>query len=104
MLRVMGLALLLVALALLVGASGYHAFEGMSWLDAALNAAMILTGMGPVDELRTTGGKLFAISYALFSGVVFLTVVALVLAPIAHRVLHHFHLEVDEGAENDIQK
>jgi Na+/melibiose symporter-like transporter len=98
MLRMAGLALALVAFSLTLGASGYHALERLSWLDATLNAAMILTGMGPVDPVRTTQGKLFAIAYALFSGVMFLTTVALILAPIGHRLLHHFHLE-DEDAQ-----
>lgn len=96
MARMAGLALALVVLALLLGAAGYHVFEGMSWLDATLNAAMILTGMGPVDHVKTTGGKVFAIAYALFSGVVFLSSVALILAPIGHRVLHHFHIESED--------
>ena len=99
MLRMAGLALALVVLALTVGAAGYRGFEGLSWLDATLNAAMILTGMGPVDPVRTTHGKLFAIGFALFSGVVFLTIVALILAPIGHRLLHHFHLEDDGDAQ-----
>jgi len=99
MLRMAGLALALVVLALTVGAAGYRGFEGLSWLDATLNAAMILTGMGPVDPVRTTEGKLFAIAFALFSGVVFLTIVALILAPIGHRLLHHFHLEDDGDAQ-----
>ncbi len=86
-------ALGLVVFGLSVGALGYHATEGWSWLDATLNAAMILTGMGPVHELRTNAGKLFAIAYALFSGVIFLSVIALVLAPIGHRLLHAFHVE-----------
>ena len=96
MLKVAALAFLLVAGSLAIGALGYHGFEGMSWLDATLNAAMILTGMGPVDALATPGGKAFAIAYCLFSGVVFLSVVALVLGPLLHRLLHRFHLE-DEG-------
>lgn len=95
LLRVAGACLGLIAMALVVGAAGYRATEKLSWLDATLNAAMILTGMGQVSELRTGAGKVFAIGYALFSGVVFLSVVALVLAPIAHRLLHAFHLEED---------
>jgi Na+/melibiose symporter-like transporter len=104
MLRMAGLALALVALSLTLGASGYHALEGLSWLEATLNAAMILTGMGPVDPVRTTQGKLFAIAYALFSGVVFLSSVALILAPIGHRLLHHFHLEEDGDAQGGPQE
>ena len=99
-LRVGGAAAALVALALGIGTLGYRATEGWGWLDSALNAAMILTGMGPVDELHTQAGKLFAIAYALFSGVTFLSGIALILAPIAHRLLHAFHLEDEELAES----
>lgn len=95
LLRTAGACLALVAFSLLVGATGYRATEGLSWLDATLDAAMILTGMGQVSELHTAAGKVFAIVYALFSGVVFLSVVALALAPVAHRLLHAFHLEAD---------
>ena len=80
-----------------IGAAGYHAFgENLTWLDAVLNAAMILTGMGPVDRMTTTAGKLFATAYALFSGIVFLTTVAVLFAPIFHRFLHRFHLDTEE--------
>jgi len=89
-------ALLLVAFSLAVGVVGYHVTEGFSWLDSLLNASMILGGMGPVNELHTIGGKLFASFYALFSGVVFLITVGIMVAPIAHRVLHRLHLEVEE--------
>src|SRR5213594_3671033 len=85
--------------ALGLGVCGYHGFEGLSWLDSLLNASMILTGMGPVNELRTTGGKLFASAYALFSGVVFLSAVAVLFAPVLHRFLHKFHLELEDEAE-----
>lgn len=84
-------AILFVALA--AGIFGYHWFEGLPWIDATLNASMILGGMGPVNELHTTSGKLFASAYALFSGVVFIGVMGVVLAPFAHRLLHRFHLE-----------
>lgn len=80
------------------GALGYHAFAGLPWLDATLNAAMILTGMGPVDRLESTGGKLFAIGYALYSGVAFLTMVAVLFAPVVHRFLHRFHLDIARDA------
>jgi hypothetical protein len=96
MVRAIGTCLALVGFALGVGALGYHATEGWSWLDAALNASMILTGMGPVDEVHSSGGKVFAIVYALFSGVLFLSVAAIFLAPLTHRMLHAFHLELDE--------
>ena len=93
LLRHGGLAAAVLALSLYGGALGYRLTEGMSWLDAFLNAAMILAGMGPVTELATAGGKLFATFYALFSGVVFLVAVGLLLAPALHRILHRFHLE-----------
>jgi len=83
----------LIVASLALGAAGYHEFAGLPWLDATLNAAMILTGMGPVDPLTTPAAKVFGIAYALFSGVAFLTMVAMLLAPAAHRLLHRFHLE-----------
>jgi hypothetical protein len=86
----------LVVFSLAIGAIGYHGFAGLSWLDALLNATMILTGMGPVDPMRTPSAKLFASAYAIFSGVAFVTIVGTVLAPVAHRFLHHFHLEMQE--------
>jgi hypothetical protein len=86
----------LVLGALWIGAAGYHFFDGLPWLDAALNAAMILTGMGPVSPVTTPTAKLFAIGYALFSGVFFLTMAALLLAPALHHFLHRFHLELSE--------
>ncbi len=89
-----GLAMLLVALG--IGVVGYHLLEGLSWIDALLNASMILGGMGPVDALHTTAGKLFASFYALFSGVVFIASMGVLAAPIFHRFMHHFHLEVGE--------
>jgi len=88
-----GLGLILAFGALLVGVLGYHFFEGLSWLDALVNASMILGGMGPVNELHTDGGKIFASAYALFSGAGFLVIVAVVMAPVFHRFLHRFHLE-----------
>lgn len=83
----------LIAASLGIGVAGYHLFEGLPWLDAVLNASMILGGMGPVDPIRTAAGKIFASGYALFSGVVFLVVVGIVVAPIGHRILHRLHLE-----------
>jgi hypothetical protein len=88
------LALLLTTLG--VGMAGYHWLEGLSWIDAYLNATMILGGMGPVDALHTTAGKLFAGTYALFAGLVFLLGIAVVLAPVAHRAMHRFHLDLKE--------
>jgi hypothetical protein len=100
MLRRLGRNGVLVAALILsavgVGAIGYHVFDGLSWLDAALNAAMILTGMGPVNPLVSPAAKIFAIVYSLFSGVFFLTMVAVLLAPAVQHFLHRFHLELNE--------
>ena len=96
-----GLASAAVLAALFLGMSGYHWIEGLPWVDAILNAAMILGGMGPVAELHTTPGKLFAAAYALFSGLMFIVVAGLLFAPVIHRFLHKFHLEGDrEGGDN----
>ena len=84
-----------VALSLLAGMLGYAHFEGMGWVDAFANAAMILSGMGPLTPMNSTGGKLFAGSYALYSGLLLILVTGIMLAPVAHRVLHRFHLEED---------
>ncbi len=92
MLRHTLVAIIIVCFGLGIGVLGYHWIAGLSWVDAILNAAMILTGMGPVDVLHGDSAKLFASAYALFSGVVFLTTIAFVLAPVAHRFLHKFHL------------
>ena len=84
-------ALLLLSLA--IGMAGYEYFEQLAWRDAFLNAAMLLGGMGPVDAPQTNGGKVFAGLYALYAGLVFLVVAALVIAPVVHRVMHKFHWE-----------
>jgi hypothetical protein len=81
---------------LAVGVIGYHYSEGLPWLDSLLNASMILGGMGPVDVVRTTAGKWFASFYALFSGMVLLVAAGVLIAPVFHRFLHRFHLEIDE--------
>lgn len=83
----------LVAVALLIGVAGYHWFAGYTLIDSLLNASMILTGMGQVNELKTAGAKLFASCYALFSGLVFITSIGVVLAPVMHRILHKFHMD-----------
>lgn len=83
---------------LALGIVGYHVLEGLSWVDSLLNAAMLLGGMGPVSELHTTAGKLFASFYAVYCGVIFLVVAGVLLAPIIHRFMHHFHLETDDSA------
>jgi hypothetical protein len=95
-----GLALVIIAVALSIGVAGYHFIAGLPWLDALLNASMILAGMGPVDVLRSNAAKVFASFYALFSGVVFISIMGLLLSPIAHRVLHKFHLS-DEDMNNE---
>ena len=86
-----GIVLSLVALSLAIGMLGYVEFERLAPIDAFLNAAMLLGGMGPVDLPHTDAGKLFAGCYALYSGLLFLAAAALLLAPVMHRVLHKFH-------------
>jgi hypothetical protein len=88
----------LVALAVMgaglgVGVLGYHYLAGLQWIDSLLNASMILSGMGPVDPLREPIAKMFASFYALFSGMVFIGIASVLLAPFAHRLLHHLHLD-----------
>ncbi|MFN8570522.1 MAG: hypothetical protein U0132_00620 [Gemmatimonadaceae bacterium] len=91
---------LVITLGLGIGAAGYHWLEGLSWLDATLNAAMLLGGEGPVATLHTAAGKVFATAYALFSGVVFITAVSVLLSPVLHRWLHRWHLDVAEGDDD----
>lgn len=93
------LGVLILAPVLTLGIVGYHVFEHLPWLDAFASAAMILSGMGPLSPLQTASGKLFAGCYALFSGLIFITVTGIILAPIAHRMLHKFHLEADKKGE-----
>ena len=88
-----GAALIIMTLSLVVGTLGYHVLGQLEWVDAFENASMILGGMGPVGEIASTPGKLFASLYALYSGVVFLIAAGLLVAPVFHRMLHHFHLE-----------
>jgi hypothetical protein len=83
----------LAACGLVIGIAGYSYFESMALPDAFANAAMILSGMGPMGELKTVGGKIFAGCYALFSGLIIIIATGFILAPVFHRVLHHFHLE-----------
>jgi len=89
----LGAATLLVLVALGIGVAGYHWIAGLSFIDALLNASMILTGMGPVGELHGTAAKLFASAYALFSGIVFISATGVLLTPLFHRLLHLFHVE-----------
>jgi hypothetical protein len=84
---------ILAMVALFIGIAGYHWVAGLKWVDALLDASMILGGMGPVTPLTTNAAKVFASAYALFSGLVFIAVMGIVLSPIVHRVLHKFHVD-----------
>jgi hypothetical protein len=86
----------ILSASLVLGIFGYHYFEGLSWLDSLLNASMLLGGMGPLAPLHTVAGKLFASFYALYSGMIILVAAGVMVTPILHRVLHHFHLEIEE--------
>jgi membrane protein YdbS with pleckstrin-like domain len=95
--RSFGIAVVLIFGSLGVGMWGYHHFETMPWIDAFLNAAMLLGGMGPTKpDLVTRGGKLFAGFYALYAGILVLVAASILIAPIFHRFVHRFHLEMDE--------
>ena len=83
----------LIIISLVIGMAGYFSFEGLSWVDAFLNAAMLMGGMGQINSLQTDSGKIFAGIYALYCGMVLLIAVGIFAAPIVHRFLHHFHLE-----------
>jgi hypothetical protein len=87
------LAITIVIISLFLGMWGYHHFEQMTWIDAYVNAAMILSGMGPVTTLHTASGKIFAGSYAIFSGVIFLVLIAFILSPLIRWIFIKFHLE-----------
>jgi hypothetical protein len=89
--------LLILGFSLGIGVLGYHYINDLPWLDSLLNASMILTGMGPVDEMKNDGAKWFASFYALFSGVAFLSTVAVFLTPIVHRFLRKHHLDDEAG-------
>ena len=91
--RTLVLGLVVIVVSLLIGMLGYRITEGMDWLDAFLNAAMILGGMGPVATLHSAAGKLFAGLYALYSGLMLIGIAGLLLAPFLHRLMHRFHLE-----------
>jgi hypothetical protein len=93
------LAAAIVAGSLAVGVMGYRELEHLSWVDALLNASMILGAMGPIDPVRTLAGKLFASAYALYSGLLFVVVTGIVFAPVVHRMLHTFHVEGDGGPD-----
>ena len=92
--------LLMILGSLLIGMVGYHSFEQMAWVDAFSNAAMILSGMGPLAPLHTSAGKLFAGCYALFSGLAFMVILGVIVAPVVHRFLHKFHLGFEQHRDN----
>ena len=94
-----GYSVLACAIALGAGVVGYHLIAGLGWIDSLLNASMILGGMGTVDSLRTNGAKVFASFYALFSGLVFIGVLGLLLAPFIHRVMHRLHMDFKEDSQ-----
>ena len=87
------LGVFLIGVALGMGVAGYHYIGDLSWIDSLLNASMILGGMGPVDPLHSTTAKIFASFYALFSGLAFVGIASLMIAPFVHRLLHRFHIE-----------
>ncbi len=91
LLKSLGTALIVVSIALAIGVAGYHWIAGLTWIDSLLNASMILAGMGEISDLSTSAAKLFASGYALFSGLVYVSLIAVLLTPIVHRVLHLFH-------------
>jgi hypothetical protein len=90
-----------VVASLVIGMAGYHHFEGMSWIDAFVNSAMLMGGMGPVSELHTDTGKLFAGFYALYCGLIVIIAIGIVAAPLLHRILHHFHLDAAADKNED---
>ena len=92
---------IMVAISLAAGMAGYAYFEDLGWLDSFVNAAMILSGMGPLHDPETTGGKLFAGIYALYSGFAVLVIAAVTFAPAIHRMLHRFHMPTEEDEERD---
>lgn len=93
-------SVMLMGCSLGIGVLGYRYFANLAWVDALLNASMILTGMGPVSPMENDAAKIFASVYALFSGVIFLSATAVVLSPIFHRIMHSFHL--NDGADGDL--
>ena len=88
-----GLSFAIIAGSLAVGVAGYHFLERLPWLDALLNASMILGGMGPVSEIHTDAGKVFASLYALYAGLIVLVAASVLIAPVLHRFLHRLHME-----------
>jgi len=95
------LALLLIGASLFVGMAGYHWLGGLGWVDSFLNAAMILSGMGPVDTLQNDAAKIFAGLYAIYSGLLIVATTALILAPALHRLLHRLHVKDEQDPDDD---
>lgn len=104
LLRSIFFAICIILIALGIGMLGYHHFEHMSWIDAYINASMILSGMGPVTLLTSNSAKIFAGTYALFSGLVFIAVMGVIFAPILHRLFHKFHLDTDVSSKTKTKK
>jgi len=86
------IALCFLSLSLIIGVLGYHFAGNLAWIDSLVNASMILGGMGPVDQIKTNSGKIFASIYAIYSGVSFLTAFSILIAPVLHRLMHKFHV------------
>jgi hypothetical protein len=99
LLKYASIAVGLVLVSLVIGMAGYHLLEGLSWVDAFLNAAMLMGGMGPVNAFHTDAGKIFAGVYALYCGMILLIAVGILAVPIVHRFLHHFHYESEKKQE-----
>jgi hypothetical protein len=97
-------ALSIIGASLVVGILGYRTLEGMAWIDAFLESAMLLGGMGPIHAPMTPAGKIFAGVYALYSGILVIGTAGIILAPIFHRVLHSIHVEDDEDEKKDEKK
>lgn len=95
MLRHGATAVAIILLSLIIGVVGFHVTEGYSWIDSYMNAAMLLGGMGQVNPINTSAGKLFAGTYALYAGLVVIAIMGLMLAPVIHRVLHKYHWDAD---------
>jgi hypothetical protein len=100
-LRNLWVATEILAVCLAIGILGYHYTANIAWIDSLHNASMILSGMGPVVEIKTTGGKIFSSFYALFSGVAFITNIGIILAPAAHRLFHRLHVKLDDDNDGE---
>jgi hypothetical protein len=100
----LGIGAGLITISLAVGILGYHYFEGLAWLDAFLNAAMILSGMGPLEQPQTVIGKVFAGLYALYSGFAVLVIAGIAFGPLIHRVLHVFHADESDFTETQTRR